>query len=149
MNQFVKTLLPLARLCLLVALMSFAIGVYAWHPLAQHATWTLFPMHLVVMAVLLCVLFQLAKCGFSVLGRRDFAFPRVSFPRAYWLAVVISFVWFLAVFVGAINYYPRGMDLGRVVYLRIFSSGWLFLSLCAGGFAQWAGLCLRALKATV
>jgi hypothetical protein len=62
------------------------------------------------------------------------------------LALAGSLAYFLTMFIGALNYYPHGIDPGRVVDLRIFSSGCLFLSLGGVGFAQWAGLRLRAFK---
>ena len=147
MREFLESLLPLARLCLSLALVSLVTSIYAWLPLAQHATWMLFPMHIATMAVLFCVFALLIKHNFTAFRHRNFAFPGVSLPRAYWLALATSFAYFLGMFVGALNYHPHGVDLGRVVYLRIFSSGWLFLSLGAVGFAQWAGLRLRAFRA--
>ena len=142
-----RTFLPLARLCLLVALLSLVTGIYAWLPLSRHATWMLFPMHIATMVALFCVFFVHAKHNITAFKYREFVFPRVSFPRAYWLALAMSLAYLLVMFIGGLNHDPHGMDLGRVIYLRIFSSGWLFLNLCAAGFAQWVGLRLRALKA--
>ena len=147
MGIFHEAPVPLAGLCLLVALLSFVTGVYAWLPFAHHASSVLFPMHLATMALLFCVFLQVFKHNVIAFGHRTFAFPRVSLPRTYWVVLALSCVGFLATFIGAFLYYPQHTYLGSLVALRIFSPGWLFLSFGAAGFAQWAGLRLRAYKA--
>ena len=106
----------------------------------------LFVMHLATMAVLFCVFLLLARHHFTAFRLRRAAPVKVSLPACYWATLSTAFVYFLAVFIGGAIYYPHGVDLGPAISLRIFSSGWLFLSLAAVGFAQWAGLRLRALR---
>jgi hypothetical protein len=144
--DFLKTLTWLARLCLLVAALSFLSAIYSWLPFAPHHLPVLFVMHLATMAILFCVFMLLARHHFTAFRLRRAAPVKVPLPASYWFTLSAAFVYFLAIFIGGAIYYPQGVDLGHTVLLRIFSSGWLFLSLAAVGFAQWAGLRLRALQ---
>ena len=146
MKEFWKALVSLSRLAVILAALSLVTGVYAWLPFERTATWMLFPMHLATMIVLFWVFGLIAKHNFIAFKHRKTQAPKIFLPRRYWLLTVGSLILFLAVFIGALNYYPPRTDLGNMVYLRIFSFGWLFLNLAAVGFAQWAGLRLRAFK---
>src|SRR5690348_17852381 len=92
MGIFHEAPVPLAGLCLLMALLSFVTGVYAWLPFAHHASSVLFPMHLATMAVLFCVFLQVFRHNVIAFGHRKFAFPRVSLPRTYWAVLSLSCV---------------------------------------------------------
>lgn len=144
--DFLKTSTWLARLCLLVAALSLLAAIYSWLPLVPHYLPMLFGMHLATMAVLFCVFVLLTRHHFTAFRLRRVAPFKVFFPAGYWFALLAAFAYFLVVFIGGAIYYPHGVDLGPTVSLRIFASGWLFLSLAAVGFAQWAGLRLRALN---
>ena len=144
---FLKSLTPLAWACLLMALASFAVSIYAWLPIGSHSAAILVPMHLATMAILFGVFAVMAKHHLAALHMRNSPRIKVSLPAGYWLATFASLAYLLAVFIGGALYYPPGVDLGPAVNLRIFASGWLFLSLAGLGFAQWAGLRLRAYRA--
>jgi hypothetical protein len=147
LTPFFKSLIPLARVCLLMAMADVAVAVYSWLPLRSHSQVVLMPMALITMAILFAGFILVAYHHWVVWSVKDFPPVRVSLPRAYWLACVVSLLYFLAVFVGGAFYYPPGADLGPAVGLRIFSSGSLFLCLMSLGFVQWLGLRLRAYRA--
>ena len=142
-----KTLTPVAWACLCMAIASLVVSFYAWLPLQAHSTRVVFPMHLATMAILFTVFGVMAKHHWIAWGKKEASTFKVSFPTAYWIGVFASFGYFLIIFFGAALYFPHGTDLGTSVSLRIFSGGWLFLSLGGLGFAQWAGLRLRAYRA--
>jgi uncharacterized membrane protein len=147
LGVFFKSLTPLSWACLVITFASLAISTYAWLPLQSHSQVVLFPMHLATMAALFCVFGTMAK-HHAVAWRFKEAEPiKVSLPRFYWLTLVLVLLYSLSVFFGSALYYPHGVDLGPAVNLRIFASGWLFLSVAGLGFSQWAGLRLRAYRA--
>ena len=144
---FLRSLTPLSWACLGVALASFAISIYAWLPLQSHSQALLVPMHIATMAVLFGVFGIMGKHHFVALTVKPKPTPRIVLPTVYWAAVVLSLVYVFSVFFGSALCCPHGVDFGPAVNLRILASVSLFLSLAGLGFAQWAGLRLRAYRA--
>jgi hypothetical protein len=141
---FLESLTNQGAACLVVAASSLAVSVYAWLPFKQHLGVILFPMHLATMAALFSVFFLMAKHHAMAFHIKKLIQVRSPLPSIYWPILFASFVYFLAIFLGGFFYYPHGIDLGPSVNLRVFSSGWLFLSLVGFGFAQWTGLRIKA-----
>ncbi len=143
-TPFLKSLVPLAWVCLFMAVADSAIAVYSWLPFRSHSEAILIPMALITMAILFAGFVLMAYHHWVVRRVKNFPQVRVSFPRVYWLTFAVSLAYLLIVFVGGSFYYPHGVDLGPAIGLRIFSSGSLFLCVTTLGLAQWAGLRLRA-----
>ena len=144
LTLFIKSLTPLALACLLMAAANVVVAIYAWCPLPSHSEAILLPMGLVSMAIFLAVFIVIARHHSVAWSKRGQLKIKVSLPSAYWVTTLVSFVYFLVLFLGSALYYPQGVDLGPTINLRIFSACWLFFSLAGLGAAQWAGLRLRA-----
>jgi hypothetical protein len=147
LTLFLKSLTPLAVACLLMAAANVIVTIYAWLPLRSHSEAILFAMGLASMGLFFTVFVAVAKHHSVAWKKRGQLKISVSFPSAYWVATLASLIYFLAVFLGGALYYPHGVDLGPSINLRMFSACWLFFSLVGLGFAQWAGLRLRAYAA--
>ena len=145
--EFLRSLTALSWACLAIAVASFAVSIYAWLPLSTHSQALLLPMHFATMAELFGVFGTMAKHHYVAFKLKHAIQPKIVLPAMYWAATTLSLLYFFSVFFGSAFYFPHGVDLGPTVNLRIFSSGWLFLSLASLGYAQWAGLRLRAYNA--
>ncbi|TXI47326.1 MAG: hypothetical protein E6Q50_13640 [Lysobacter sp.] len=141
---FLKSFTLLSWACFLMTAAGVVVAIYAWLPLASHSDAMLIPMPLASMAIMFAVFVTMAWHHWTALKMRGRPKVEVSLPAGYWFALFASLAYLLIVLAGVALYYPQNTDPGVVVNLRVFSSALIFMNLGGLGFAQWAGLRLRA-----
>jgi len=143
-REFLGQLTPLPKFCLYLAAVSVLLSVYAWMPVSWYVYWIIFPMHLAIMAVMGTIFVLHARRNLLFLFARISVVERARLPPAYWYCFAFALAYCLFVGVGVAVTYPPRTYLGPEVDLRVFSAGYLFLSVASLGFSHAMGKTVKA-----
>jgi hypothetical protein len=129
---------------LYLAAASVLLSVYSWMPVSWYIYWIIFPMHLAIMAVMGTIFVLQGRRNLVSLFRRIRVVERAPLPPAYWYCFALALAYCLAVFIGVAVTFPSRTYLGPQVDLRVFSAGYLFLSVASLGFSHAMGKSAKA-----
>jgi phosphatidylglycerophosphate synthase len=138
----------LSRTQLICVVASLGFYCSSWLPAVTSHAAKLIWFQLVVMALIFCTFLRVKGNASGQRSVRASGAPRVDFPPGFWVALLILFAFFLVNFIYLTSKYSEHAAIPSGELLRVISSVWAFMLLCAAGFSHWAGIKIRAARAT-